>query len=95
MKRPGPREIGSLLQSGDIGRLAAEAGQRRELAARVRATLPADQAEHVVSAHLDSDGRLVVGMDSAAWAARLRYSASMLLDLPLKVRVSVPGETPA
>lgn len=94
MSLRGPRQIGDLLQSGDISRLGAEAKSRRELAARVREALPPDEALHVVSAHMDADGRLVVGMDSAAWAARLRYSMAELLGHALRVRVTVPGATP-
>lgn len=90
----GPRQLSDLLQSGDIGRLGAEASERRVLAARVREALPAAEAGHVVSAHIDEAGRLVVGMDSAAWAAKLRYSEDSLLGMTLKVRVSVPGQTP-
>jgi predicted nucleic acid-binding Zn ribbon protein len=85
-----PRSLGELLQSGDISRLKAEAAKRRELAARVRAELPEAEAEHVVSAHFDDQGLLVIGMDSPAWAARLRYSTAELLGKPLKVRTAVP-----
>lgn len=66
---------------------------RRELAEDVRARLAGDEAAHVVTAHIDDDGTLVVGMDSAAWAARLRYEIPELLGRPLRVRVAVPGET--
>lgn len=92
MSIDGPRRIDDLLKSGPLGRLGNEAAERRELAHRVRAELPADEARHVVSARLDEGGRLVVGMDSAAWAARLRYSTAALLGRPLRVRVIVPGE---
>jgi hypothetical protein len=88
----GPRRLGDLLQTGDISRLRTEAAERRELAVRVRSELPAAESEHVVSAHMDDEGRLVVGMDSAAWAARLRYSMAELLGRRLKVRVAVAGE---
>jgi hypothetical protein len=93
MSPSGPRKLGDLLLSGDSSGLATEAAERRELAARVRAGLAADEAAHVVSARIDEAGRLVVGMDSAAWAARLRYSRSELLGRPLRVRVGIPGET--
>jgi hypothetical protein len=92
MSQRGPRHLGDLLQCGDISRLKAEAGERRTLAARVRQVLPEAEASHVVSAHIDEAGRLVVGMDSAAWAARLRYEQDSLLGISLKVRVSVPGQ---
>jgi Dna[CI] antecedent, DciA len=94
MNPSGPRRLAELLQSGDISRLGAEAAERRELAGRVRAELAPDVAGHLVSARIDDSGRLVVGMDSAAWAARLRYSRSELFGRPLRVRVAVPGEAP-
>jgi hypothetical protein len=87
----GPRPIGELLRTGNISNIKAEAKARRELAARVRSELPAAEAAHVVGAHVDDAGCLVVGMDSAAWAARLRYSATVLLGKPLRVKVTAPG----
>jgi hypothetical protein len=81
-----------LLQIGDIGRLKAEAAGRRDLAGQVRAALPAHEAGHVVSARLDDRGLLVIGMDSAAWAARLRYSTRELLGKEIRVRVAAPGD---
>jgi hypothetical protein len=91
MSATGPRSIGELLQSGDIARLRHEAQTRRELATKVRAELPRAEAGHVVSAHLDDQGRLVIGMDSAAWAAKLRYSLAELGGRQVRVRVAVPG----
>jgi len=88
-----PRSIGQLLRTGAISSLSAEAAARRELADRVRSALPAEEAEHVVSAHVDESGRLVVGVDSSAWAARLRHSKSKLLEKELKVRVTIPGNS--
>jgi len=86
-----PQKIGELLQLGDISRLRTEAAERRKLAARVRSELPTAEAEHIVSAHIDDVGRLVIGVDSAAWATRLRYSTKELLGKRLKVRVAVRG----
>jgi hypothetical protein len=62
-----------LLQSGDIGKLLSHAAERRRLVSEVKASLPADEAEHVVSASTDAAGGLIVGVDSAVWAARVRY----------------------
>jgi len=90
----GPRVVGDLLQSGDMGRLTREAAERRRLAAELRSRLPADEAAHLVSAHIDADGALVIGMDSAAWAARVRYAAPELLGQPVRVRVTAPGGAP-
>ena len=90
MSVDGPRSVRELLQTGDISRLKTEAADRRKLAARVRSELPIDEAEHVVSAHFDDQGLLVIGMDSPAWAARLRYSTSELFGKRLKVQTTVP-----
>ena len=92
MSAGGPRRIGDLLQIGDIGRLRTEAAGRRDLAERLRAILPPREAAHVVSARLDDDGRLAVGMDSAAWAARLRYSTTELLGRQIRVHVAPGGD---
>jgi hypothetical protein len=91
MSAGGPRRIGDLLQFGDIGRLRAEAAERRELAGQGRAALPSHEAAHIASAHLNTDGQIVVGVDSAAWAARLRYSTQELLGKPIRVQVAAPG----
>lgn len=91
MSPSGPRSVSDLLQSGDISRIRSEARERRTLLARVRAELPATEAERVVSASLDQDGSLVVGVDSAAWAAKLRYERDRLLGRQLQVRVVMPG----
>ena len=86
-----PRSIGQMLQSGEVSAILAEVEERRGLRARVRAELPPAEAEHVVSAHIDDAGRLVIGVDSAAWAARLRYTVSSLLGREARVRVARPG----
>jgi hypothetical protein len=83
------------LAEGDLSRLASEARARRELVVRVRAELDSAEAEHVISACVNAADELVVGMDSSAWAARLRYSRDELLGFSLKVRVTAPGSTPA
>lgn len=86
----GPRSLAELLQSGDIGKLLAQATERRRLLAEVKASLPVDEAEHVVSASIDGDG-LVLGVDSAAWAARLRYRVRELGRDAVQVRVVPRG----
>ena len=79
--------MAELLQSGDIAKLLAQATERRRLLAEVKASLPMDEAEHVVSASTDADGGLVLGVDSAAWAARLRYRVRELGRDTMQVRV--------
>jgi hypothetical protein len=91
MSPGGPRKVADLLQIGDIARLRAEAAGRRDLRERVRAALPPPEAAHVVSARFDDDGRLAIGMDSAAWAARLRYSTPELFGKEIRVHVAAPG----
>ena len=82
--------MAELLQYGDISKLKAEAARRRNLAQEVRSLLPEAEAAHVVSAHMDTQGRLVVGMDSAAWAARLRYLDNELAGYRIRVKVAQP-----
>jgi hypothetical protein len=91
MTRSGPRSLAELLQFGDISKLKAEAARRRSLMADVKAALPEGEAAHVVSANIDSEGRLIVAMDSAAWAARLHYLATELLGHRVRVKVAQPG----
>jgi predicted protein tyrosine phosphatase len=80
-----------LFGSGNLGSLAAEARRRSALAARVRAALPEAEAAHLVSAGTGADGELVLVMDSAAWAARVRFSAEKLGVQRLRVKVAPPG----
>ena len=83
--------MADLLHSGDIGRLLSQTAERRRLVAEVKASLPADLAEHVVSASADARGKLVVGVDSAAWAARVRYRVRELGRDEVQVRVVPKG----
>jgi hypothetical protein len=87
----GPRPLADVLQSGDIATLLSQAAERRKLVAEVRSRLAADEAEHVVCASMDAAGRLVLGVDSAAWAARVRYRARELGRGEVHVRVVPKG----
>lgn len=80
------QSLADLLGSGDLARLAREAEAHRDLTARVRALLPADEAAHVVNVHAEA-GRWVVAMDSPAWAARVRYRTASLGPTPVRVTV--------
>ena len=82
-----PRSLAELLHSGDIEELAREARQRRELAAEIKDLLPDEEARHLVSADTDGSGQLILGMDSAAWAARVRYRTQEFGGRRLKVKV--------
>jgi hypothetical protein len=75
MKPRGPRSLADLLQSGNFQALRTEALQRQTLTETVRTRLPAADAAHVVGAHREADGQLVVTADSGAWAARIRLIA--------------------
>jgi hypothetical protein len=87
MRAKGPRSLGELLRSGDIGRLATEAAERGRFLSEIRALLPPDEASHLVTASTDDAGALVLGMDTAAWAARVRYRAHELGWKSVRVRV--------
>ena len=94
MSSTGPKSLAGLLRSGALETLAEQARQHRELTSTVRAALPAEEAQHLVLAQLDAGGALVLTMDSAVWAARVRYRAELLGPRPLKVKV-LPRELPA
>jgi hypothetical protein len=83
-----PINLGQLLQSGGLGALADQARGRREMTARIKALLPADEAAHVVAATTNERGELVIAMDSAVWAARVRYRREQLGATQLRVRVA-------
>jgi hypothetical protein len=87
MQAKGPRSIAELLHSGDIAGLQREAATRREFVEELRLLLPADEAGHLVAASTDAAGRLVLSMDSAAWAARVRFRATELGHANIRVRV--------
>ena len=82
-----PRSLKELLHSGDIGLLLRESKQRRQLTDKVRNLLPVEEGQHLVSARSEPDGQLVLVMDSAAWAARVRYRTREFDGRQLRVRV--------
>ncbi len=67
--------------------LARRAKASIELTDKVRRALPGEEKEHVLSA-VYRDDTLVVGVDSAAWAARVHYVQQLLLE-----RLHAAGET--
>jgi hypothetical protein len=83
--------VADLLQTGDIAKLLSQAAERRRLVIEVKASLPADEAEHIVSASTDAEGRLMIGVDSAVWAARVRYRVRELGTDDVQVRVVPKG----
>jgi hypothetical protein len=70
---------------------------------QVRAAVPASLTPHILSAGLEH-GRLTVGVASAAWAARLRYSTAALRKTlgeatgtpvtSVRIRIVPPGAGP-
>jgi len=74
-----PKSINELLKVGGrrLSDLKAKSQQRSLALEHVCAALPPKLAENVVSAGVQ-DGRLTVGVASAAWAARLRYVTDVL-----------------
>jgi hypothetical protein len=83
-----PKSLADLLSGGALGNLGAEARRRRDLTEQIRAALPPDAADHLLSASPGSGSELVLTMDSAVWAARVRYLAEQLGDTR-RVRVRV------
>ena len=92
MPHSGPKSLAELLQSGGIAKLQREAAARRDFTADLKRLLPPEEASHLVAASTDAAGRLVLSMDSAAWAARVRYRARELGRENVRVRV-VPTRT--
>ena len=79
--------LAELLNTGSLGRLAAESRRRQDFADEVRRRLPDKEAAHLVAANTDEEGRLVLVMDASVWAARVRYMARELGEDRIKVRV--------
>lgn len=77
--KTGPTSLADLLQGSQaLQRLKAQAEARRRLTAQVRQLLPGAEAEHLLGAHVNRNGELVLVADSPAWAARIRYAQDAL-----------------
>ncbi len=74
-----PRLLKDLLAGNDLSQLVSRAREAGELDARVRSLLPEALAVHVTGAVLHED-TVVVLVDSAAWASRLRFHAPELVE---------------
>jgi hypothetical protein len=79
------------MTSGALADLTREAERRRLTTAEIRSKLPAAEAEHLVSASLNSAGELVLVMDAPSWAARVRYCLDGLAAGPVRVKVAPRG----
>ncbi len=60
-----------------FSKLQQQAEATQELAGKVRAALPGNEKDHVVSASYREDALIVV-VDSAVWCARVRYAHDTL-----------------
>ena len=69
-----------MLSGADLSRLVERAREAGELDARVRTLLPDGLGAHVTGAAFHAaDGEVVVLVDSAAWASRIRFHAPELV----------------
>jgi len=87
MESDHPTSLADLLRSGEIKKLWAQAERRARFTAEIKALLPAEEAHHLVSAKTDDRGRLILAMDSAAWAARVRFRTQEFAGQQLRVKV--------
>lgn len=72
-----PKLLGELLAGHSLSTIVERAAETDRLTRRVRAILPPETAAHVCGANLRDD-RLVVIVDRAVWAARVRFEAPAL-----------------
>jgi len=77
------KTLGNLLNpctSGELGDIVRRAHEMGELTRILAEALPDEAAGAIVAANVRPDGELVVIAASPAWASRLRYESSCLLD---------------
>ncbi len=72
-----PKSLKDLLAANSLSRLVEQASATDVLTRRVQALLPAEIAPHVLSANF-RDQRLIVLVDAAVWAARVRFESATL-----------------
>jgi len=72
-----PKLLGDLLAGKSLSSIVERAAETDLLTRRVQAILPPDIAAHVCGANL-RDERLVVIVDGAVWAARVRFETPEL-----------------
>ncbi len=84
-------------ETGELGEIVGRAAEFARLTEALAAALPEDLREGLIAASVRPDGELVVIGRSPAWAARLRYEGTALLEAArqngeqatnLRVRVS-------
>ena len=98
-----PERLGNLLNPKEIEGLEQVLARTKEIArltGALAASLDGTLGANIVSAAVDKEGVLVVKATSSAWAARLRFEESRLLDAAreagvpaarIAVRVGRPG----
>lgn len=69
-----PKLLKDLLGSRSLAGLAQRAAATDTLARKIRSILPQDLSDHVIAANLRGQ-IVVVIVDGAAWAARVRFEA--------------------
>ena len=72
-----PKSLKDLLSGSSLSRIVEQAAATDVLTRRVQALLPPEVAPHVLGANL-RDRRLVVLVDAAVWAARVRFETAAL-----------------
>ncbi len=101
MSKNEPKSLSQLISSANtnLGRLAAEAQAKLDLTEHIRTGFDAEIAAEISHCALDSDDVMIVRATSPAWAARLRFENTKLLELSrerypqtisVKVRVAQP-----
>ena len=77
------KRIGELLNlkdNGELGRTLKRSAAIGRLTQSLCDALPAEFATSLLSASIDADGTLDIRASSSAWAARLRFEETTLLD---------------
>jgi hypothetical protein len=69
----------NLNNDGGLGDIVRHARKMGELVGTLQKSLPADEANSLVSANIRDDGRLIVLVSSSAWASRLRFESAALI----------------
>lgn len=88
-----PKLLKDLLAGRSLAGLAERAAATDRLARRIQGLLPAELAAHVTGANI-RDRRLIILVDSPAWASRLRFEAPALRrQLETRHEVDVDGVT--
>jgi hypothetical protein len=77
MQKPKPLSELLAIPSKALRDLSSRLEQRSQVLEQVRSALPPKLAGQVLSAGIDQ-GRLSIGVSSAVWASRLRYSTAIL-----------------